>query len=354
MAEVVSTDPVATMEIPDSAYDEEDLAHTGSHDEAQSEHASGVNSNDEQAESAVRVLRDTILSLFTPSDGSAGLPSSQRKDVLHIVQLALTIGTQTPEISILDLFPVGPNVSAGTIATVDTQFRKHIGSLTENDGWTSQAFHVRGGDATAYWNTKALEHLAEKIGNAMGAFEFKSQWDGESFGHPTSGAFMKEFRELLECQRKALGDWKAGRDLPVLLTYFSDATLLANKGSMSAHPVVVGIGNIKDASDYMSSLVTVGYLDPKISFSTGLSDDEASQVKRALVSKQVGAMMEQFKRCSFLGHKITSKGGQNFRIFTGLFDCAIDNPEVSLLLGHKSGYCGMCFWKSHPGLSASK
>ena len=343
---IVSEEPITSTEVPDSMYDAED--ENGS--VANGDEGNGTRAQDQERESqqVTTVLRDHIQMLFHPPAG-AGLPAAKRKEVLKIVQLALTAGHACPDITVLDLFhESGGESASGTLASIDNQFKKHMALLTHDDGWVSQDFNVKGGAATCHWNTRAIDSLAAKVCSMLDIVETRSRWDGETFFHPTSGAFMKEFSEMLEFQRRAFGDWEPETDLPILLTYFSDATLLANKGSMTAHPVVVGIGNVPSAS-YPDTFVTVGYLDPKLTFESGLSDDDSAQVKRALVSQQVGSMMEQFKRSSFIGHRKRGPDNRIYRIFTGLFDCAIDNPEVSLLLGHKSGYCGFCYWKTEIG-----
>ena len=352
-AALISDEPITSTEVPDAEYDAEDgiASEESDVDSRNSDIEASPLTQELENESrrAKHILRDHIQVLFHPPTG-AGLAAAKRKEVLQIIQLALTAGHACPDITVLDLFPdTGGESISGTLASIDNQFKKHMALLTRDDGWVSQDFTVRGGAATCHWNTRAVDALARKVCDMLGIIDTRSRWDGQTFSHPTSGAFMREFSEMLQFQRRAYGDWDPENDLPILLTYFSDATLLANKGSMSAHPVVVGIGNVP-ASSYPDTFVTVGYLDPKLTFDSGLSDDDAAQVKRALVSQQVGAMVEQFKRCSFMGYSVCGPNGRKFRIFTGLFDCAIDNPEVSLLLGHKSGYCGSCYWKTELGV----
>lgn len=349
-ATIVAADPITSTEVPDTDYDAEDEIANGSDDneDLPTEAGSAVEGQEDPSHKVAEVLRDHIQVLFHPPTG-AGLPAAKRKEVLQIVQLALTAGHACPDITVLDLFTdKGGDSSSGTLSSIDNQFKKHMMTLTHDDGWVSQDFNVMGGAATCHWNTRAVDALASRVCQMIDSTTCRPQWNDQTFSHPTSGAFMKEFTGMLEFQRGAWGDWDPETDLPILLTYFSDGTLLANKGSMSAHPVIVGIGNVPPAL-YPDTLVTVGYLDPKLSFDAGLSDDDAAQVKRALVALQVGAMLEQFKRCSFMGHEVDDGSGRTYRIFTGLFDCAIDNPEVSLLLGHKSGYCGLCYWKTELG-----
>ena len=340
-AAIVSDQPITSTEVPDAEYDAED--ETTDRDEIEDRNQgesqpviSYTAAKEKEARKATEILRDHIQVLFHPPSG-AGLPAAKRKEVIQIVQLALTAGRACPNITVLDLFPDrGGESISGTLSSIDNQFRKHMMTLTHDDGWVSQDFSVKGGAATCHWNTRAVEALALKVSEMLDIIDCRSRWNGHTFSHPTSGAFMREFTEILEFQRKAYGDWDPTTDLPIMLTYFSDGTLLANKGSMSAHPVIVGIGNVP-AESYPGTFVTLGYLDPKMEFQPGLSEDEAAQVKRALVAQQVGAMLEQFKRCSFMGYKLEDHNGKTLRMFTGLFDCAIDNPEVSLLLGHKSG-----------------
>ena len=356
-AALVSNRAIVSAEVADDHYDAEDEElDSGEQDACSQEISPGTEEKAFSAEreseigfeEAARVLRDHLQLLFSPPQG-AGLPAAKRKEVFQIVQLALSAGKAFPSLTVLDLFQDrGGESASGTMTSVDTQFKKHMASLTHEDGWVCQDFHVIGGSATCFWNTRAIDSLATKVGRMIDIVDSRSRWDGKRFGHPTSGAFMKEFSEMLQFQRRAFGDWRPEEDLPILLTYFSDATLLANKGSMTAHPVVVGMGNVP-AKSYPDTFVTVGYLDPKLAFEGGLHDDDTAQVKRALVARQVGAMMEQFKRCSFLGKEVHGSDGKEYRMFTGLFDCAIDNPEVSLLLGHKSGYCGSCHWKTEFG-----
>ena len=353
-AVLVADDPINSTDVPESQYDAEDEPSGESEEDSegirtQDEAGSPTQNPEIEAQQAARVLRDHIQLMFHPPSG-AGLPAAKRKEVIQIVQLALTAGHAFPHLTVLDLFAdFGGDSVTGTLSSIDNQFKRHMAALIDEDGWISQDFNVKGGSATCYWNTRAIDQLATKVSQLMDVVDTRSSWDGQNFSHPTSGAFMKEFTDMLRYQRRAYGDWDSETDLPILLTYFSDATLLANKGSMSAHPVVVGIGNVPP-SVYPDTFVTVGYLDPKLSFESGLDTDDAAQVKRALFAQQVGSMMEQFKRCSFLGHNVLGPEGKKYRIFTGLFDCAIDNPEVCLLLGQKNTYCGLCHWKTPLGV----
>ena len=165
---------------------------------------------------------------------------------------------------------------------------------------------------------------------------------------------MKVFFDLIQSQRRFFRDWNRDEDFPLLLTYFSDATLLANRGSLSAHPVVVGVANLP-TNLYQSNLVTVGYLDTSIEYSPGLDPDGKREVKRALIGMQVSAMMEQFMIASYEGCYVQlpvageDDGPRRARYFPGLFDAALDYPEMVSLLGIKSGCCGICHWKTEFG-----
>ena len=293
-------------------------------------------------------LRSGLVNLCCPADGQAGLTHDQRAKTLELVEVALQAGGGAWTIK--DVVETAPSKSDN----MELIFLHYIESLTDGDGWVSKKFEVTGGTATARWNANVIANLSSTVATMYHQLVRVPTWDGCRFGHPSSGSYMKEFYNLIRSQRNFIGDWDEERDFPLLLTYFSDATLLANRGSLSAHPVVVGIGNLP-SSLYPSSLVTVGYLDTSIQFDGDLNPPARRRVKRQLIAMQVFAMMEQFVRASYEGCEVdiptlaSDDHRAKVRYFPGLFDAALDYPEVVSMLGIKSGYCGMCYWKTDAG-----
>ena len=297
----------------------------------------------------IHKVQDCIGKLFCPPSGKP-LGPQQRKDVIDLMQECLKC----------DGIEIGDIISSTTSKSknLESLVRHQISALTSGDGWVSRVFEVHGGRATAHWNSNAIKSLAEKVVELFPFMETESLWDGENYGHPSSGQFMKEFGELIRSQREFICDWNKERDFPLLLTYFSDATLLANRGSASAHPVVVGIGNLPHQM-YAANLITVGYLDSAIQFANDTTKEEKRQVKKSLVAQQVSAMMEQFVLASYTGYSAQLLGpvehGENhgrdgkIRFFPGLFHAALDYPEVVSMLGIKTGSCGVCYWNAGLG-----
>lgn len=299
--------------------------------------------------SYTEAVRSALVNLFCPSDGSAGLTHSQRTKTLELVELSLRAGGD-----LCNIHEVVHTTSSNS-KNVEALFFDHIKSLTVGDGWTSQTFEVSGGTAIARWNSKAIDAISDTVARVYEHLIRRPTWDGKHYGHPCSGRFMKDFYGLIRSQRKFAKDWNKDEDFPLLLTYFSDATLLANRGSLSAHPVVVGIANLP-VELYASNLITVGYLDSSIQYTAGTSPEVKRQIKRSLVGLQVSAMMEQFVKASYEGCVIDvpptagpgcSEGSR--RYFPGLFDAALDYPELVSILGIKSGCCGICCWKTEIG-----
>ena len=308
-----------------------------------------TDSSDSAAESRQRQIervQDCLAKLFCPPSGKP-LGPQQRKDVVELLQECLKCNG----IEISDIL----STASSKTQNPETLIRHQISALTSGDGWVSRVFEVQGGRATAHWNSRAINSLAEKVVDLFRFMETKSLWDGVNYGHPSTGEFMKEYGELIRSQREFIRDWSEENDFPLLLTYFSDATLLANRGSASAHPVVVGIGNLPH-SLYAANLITVGYLDTAIQYSANISKDARRQVKKSLVAQQVSAMMEQFVLASYTGHSAQLRGpvesgethGRDgkIRFFPGLFHAALDYPEVVSMLGIKNGSCGVCYWNA--------
>ena len=296
----------------------------------------------------IQDVQDCLGRLFCPPTGKP-LGPQQRKDVIDLMQKCLSCD------GVVDLSDI-VNTATSKTKNIEVLVRHQISALTSSDGWVSRIFEVEGGKATAHWNSNAIESLASKVAELYPFMETKPLWDGVSYGHPSTGEFMKDFCEIIRSQRKLLCDWDEVSDFPLLLTYFSDATLLANRGSASAHPVVVGIGNLPHQM-YAANLITVGYLDSAIQYSTGTSKDVKRQVKKSLVAQQVSAMLEQFVRASYTGHSTKLKPRKDgaapqpgrIRFFPGLFHGALDYPEVVTLLGIKTGSCGICYWNAGIG-----
>ena len=294
-------------------------------------------------------LRSSMVSLFCPEDGSAGLTHAQRKKTIELVERSLRAGGDA--CSIYDVV----QTTSSRSKNLEVLFMDHITSLTNNDGWVSRTFEVVGGKAVAHWNAKALQVVSETVAMLYKDLFRHPMWNGKEYHHPCSGRYMRDFYNLIKSQRQFVGDWSSDDDFPLLLTYFSDATLLANRGTLTAHPVVIGIGNLP-AGLYASNLVTVGYLDTSIEYDTGLRPESKRLVKRSLVGMQVAAMMDQFVAASYEGCVVQlpvsdqhTEPARRVRFFPGLFDAALDYPEVVSLIGIKSGCCGMCYWKTEIG-----
>ena len=243
-------------------------------------------------------------------------------------------------------------VPASETLSAEKAYVALLGSLSEKDGWRKKSISVANGLATAvlHWNSYALEQVAEKVREfwpVMRTLPGIRKSPERRYQHPMDGDFADRFFSLIRNQRESYGDYR-NSDFPLLLSFFSDATLLANKGSMSAHPLIVTIANLPE--EYVrNSIIKVGYFDlfrgPKQT-----SEDQQRQLKRALFAEQLDAMLEPFRRASFTGYTINlGEGGDKVRFFPALFDMPIDNPEVSSVLQHKSGYCGICYWKTSLG-----
>ena len=296
----------------------------------------------------IRKVQDCLGRLFSPASGKP-LSPQQRKDVIEL----LDAGLKCEGVSITEIVDSTPSRTKN----IEVLIRQQLSAMTSGDGWTSRVFEVQGGKATAHWNSQAIKSIADKVKELYPFIETRPLWDGERYGHPATGEYMKDFHNIIQSQREFLGDWNEGTDFPLLLTYFSDATLLANRGSASAHPVVVGIGNLPQRM-YAGNLITVGYLETTIQYSLNLSKDEKRQVKKALVAQQVSAMMEQFVRASYMGYQTDLSPGPRgethqdhdyIRFFPGLFHAALDYPEVVSILGIKTGSCGICYWNAGLG-----
>lgn len=137
-ATLVSEEPITSTEVPDSAYDAEDeeqiASESGDERDASTKGDSTVEIETHESDRAATALRDHIQMLFHPPSG-AGLPAAKRKEVIQIVQLALTAGHTCPDITVLDLFPKrGGESTSGTLSSIDSQFKKHMLSLTHDDG----------------------------------------------------------------------------------------------------------------------------------------------------------------------------------------------------------------------------
>ena len=134
--------------------------------------------------------------------------------------------------------------------------------------------------------------------------------------------------------------------------FFSDATLLANKGSLSAHPVMLSIGNLP-ASLAQKSQIMLGLLaefDKGVKINgdsnqKNLTEEEHGQIRRALMAKQTAAMVAPLVHASYEGIRFTSPlDGEQMRMFPTLFCAPLDHPEICSHLGIKNGYCGVCKW----------
>ena len=69
------------------------------------------------------------------------------------------------------------------------------------------------------------------------------------------------------------------------------------------------------------------------------------------MAAQTKEMVEPLVVASYEGIEFKDPSGTPRRMFPTLFSAPLDHPEVCSHLGHKSSYCGICYWKA--GLSHS-
>ena len=324
-------------------------------------------------------LVSAVMSLITPTSSSAGMPASSRSGLFQVVDLALSVGcsvTSTgavtnadplvslacPKISDLMQMVSGRaqgDLSGGSASQKAISSEKAyvtlLESLSQDDGWERTTLTAGDGLATAvlHWNSRAMEQVTEKVKEFWSVLKTRpvtTESEEHKYQHPMTGQFAQKFSSLIRRQRIAYGDHKES-DFVLLLSFFSDATLLANKGSMSAHPLIVTIANLPEENQ-RDTIVKIGYFD-MFRGPPQTSEEQQRQLKRALFAKQLDAMLEPFRRASFTGVEVdVSDGVGKVRFFPALFDTPIDNPEVCSILQHKSSYCGVCYWKA--GLGPSK
>ena len=319
-------------------------------------------------------LVSAVMGLITPTSASAGLPASARSELFKIVDLALSVGwtstdvnardvSNCPKISELMQYVSGQSedcydmdLSAKSISS-ERAYLALLDSLSQADGWERTEVSAGDGLATAvlHWNSRAMEQVTEKAKEFWAVLKTKPETtnsEKHKYHHPMTGQFAQMFAALIQKQRKAYRDHKES-DFVLLLSFFSDATLLANKGSMSAHPLIVTIANLPEEHQ-RESIVKIGYF-AMFRGPRQTSEEQQRQLKRALFAKQLDIMLEPFRRASYVGVEIeVNDGGDKVRFFPAFFDTPIDNPEVCSILQHKSSYCGLCYWKAGLGLSTRR
>ena len=306
---------------------------------------------DERAHQAV--LR-TLVDLMAPSDGSLGLTAAQRKRLFEFANACLSHGQS--DATITDILRTA-TTNSGKSSSSERLLEVYLDSLCSGDGWTERVFSVvTGHTATTRWNTNIISDLVELVQDPT-LFPFmrmKPEYDGKNFDHPATGLHMYAFHELIKKQRMEARDWDASRDVILLLVFFSDATLLANKGSLSAHPVVLSIANLPPILATRNQLL-LGFLskfdktqkdgDPQDK--RRYNAKQHAELKRAMMAKQTAAMVSPLVRASYEGVPfISPTDGRQMRMFPTLFCAPLDHPEVCSHLGVKSSYCGICKWKT--------
>ena len=314
-------------------------------------------SNQPETSSEVsQVVVRALLDVMAPAEGGPGLAAGQRKKVFQFADTCLAYGGSDRTIADI-LRSVNPargsrKPSSSSEYLLDT----YLESLCSGDGWVERTFSVvTGHSVTTRWNSHIIRDIVELVEDPklFPSMRLRPEYDGKHYSHPVTGLHMHAFYSLIKKQRKVVGDWDEDRDVVLLLVFFSDATLLANKGSLSAHPVVLSVGNLPPLLSSRSQLM-LGLLaefekaqmkDHK-STGRGLSEAEHAQLRRALMAMQTAAMVEPLVRASYEGVPFVSPiDGKKMRFFPTLFCAPLDHPEICAHLGVKQGYCGICKWK---------
>ena len=310
---------------------------------------------DQQADESVLAA---LVELMAPSDGSLGLTAAQRKRLFDFANMCLSRGGSQATITDI-LRSVTPSTNSGQQQSTSSErlLELYLDSLCSGDGWTEKTFSlVTGHIATTRWNSNIIVDLIGIVQDPemFPLLRLKPEYDGQNFDHPATGLHMFAFYNLIKKQREKAGDWDDSRDVILLLVFFSDATLLVNKGSLSAHPVVLSVANLPPKLASGNQLL-LGFLSEfdKTQKESGPADKrkfstkENAELKRAMMAKQTAAIVAPLVRASYEGVWFRSPiDGRKMRFFPTLFCAPLDHPEVCAHLGVKSTYCGICKWKS--------
>ena len=333
--------------------DEHGFGLTQNTSEAESDGEGTGTGEDADTRSNQRVLGD-LSELMAPSDGSVGLTATQRKRLFTFADTCLTRGGS--QLTISEILRSANPVSSKS-SNSERLLEAYLDSLCSFDGWTEKTFDVVTGHiATTRWNSNIIGDLVSLVQDPQlfRHLRLRPEYDGERFNHPSTGLHMFSFYNLIKKQRIAYGDWDKACDVVLLLVFFSDATLLANKGSLSAHPVVLSVANLPPILATRNQ-VLLGFLsefdktrkengtEEKCDFSMA----ENSELKRVLMAKQTAAMVAPLVKASYEGIPFVSPtDGRQMRMFPTLFCAPLDHPEICSHLGVKGKYCGICKWKS--------
>ena len=306
--------------------------------------------------SAEQDLVGHILQFVAPSKTkNAGLSAEQRKQLFSLVDVCLSVASKPGEVpqTVVDLIRRSLGRET-TCSNADRLLELLMDDMCEDDGWVEKKFTVSTGHcAIGRWNSNVISALVGVVKDYWNVLGRVSTYDGQNFGHPTSGLHMAEFESMVKKQlAKRRERWDSERDFVLLLVYFSDATLLVNKGSLSAHPVTLSVANLPPRESAESQIL-LGFLSDfdKTAFenekhrSVSMRQDDGAQVRRALVATQTAAMVESLVVASYEGIDFEHPPGTKRRMFPTLFSAPLDHPEICTHLGVKNSYCGMCFWK---------
>lgn len=270
--------------------------------------------------------------------GGGGLSKMARDGVVDLISFIIDSIGQPMGVSSDDLF--GEN----GLRDYESLMKKAL----ESDSWKEKVFLSPRGwfKCHAIFDEDPISVLRAIIQDEFENLFLTSNWDGETFSHPTTGSFMRAHEDLIRKQRSAIGDWRGfGKDVSLLVTLYSDGTHLANKGTLNAHPMLMGIANLK-FEEYQRALSYLGFLNVGVAEcgSTKKRMKDIPTEKSALLAIQVRCIVDQIKRASFTGFEVEVNEKQ-YRFFPALFDMPVDNPEMTSLLGLLRGYCGECEWR---------
>ena len=310
-------------------------------------------SDEEQVDTAGQAVVKSLLEVMAPGDGGSGLAAGQRKKVFEFADACLAHGGSGHTIADI-LRSANPVRGGGKRSNnADHLLETYLDSICNGDGWTERTFRaVTGHWVTTRWNSDIIQDIVELVQDPVlfPRMRLRPQYDAKRFSHPAIGLHMRAFHSLVRKQRTIAGDWDESTDVVLLLVFFSDATLLANKGSLSAHPVVLSLGNLPPLLAQRSQLM-LGLLadfektktDNQGQADRILSEAEQAQVRRALMAMQTAAMVEPLVQASYEGVSFISPvDGKKVRFFPTLFCAPLDHPEICSHLGVKHGYCGIC------------
>ena len=321
--------------------------------------ATEATSSEETVMAGYKDILSCLIGLIAPPDHKGcGLSRSDRTKVFALVDACLRLRPCSedglPPLRILDLLQVlSPRET--TSVNEDRLLMAYMDDLCSDDGWVEREVSVRSGhSATGRWNEKITDSLVDVVCDNWDHVQRRCLYDGETFSHPTTGIHMYEFENIVRKQQRVRRRWDPDRDFVLLLVFFSDGTLLANKGSLTAHPVTISVANLPSKL-CASSQILLGYIGEfsNTSFVSGtrkksapLKQKQQADVRRALMAAQTKAMVEPLVLASYEGIEFNDPTGTPRRMFPTLFSAPLDHPEVCSHLGHKSTYCGICYWKA--------